>query len=157
MLANLICYDFFYLCHAVIENSWEWLQLFPFSSLCPLGGYGLQARGHSSVPGQTALRGFLVQTSWHATTEHIRGRSASPAHYVTSVSWGVIIWPNTPAATQAFTPACFRAPQSEEAAPPPPSPPATLETRALLRCETHRHNQNTLQGGGSRLVTLYTQ
>lgn len=117
----------------------------------------LQVRGHSSVPGQTALRGFLVQTSWHATTEHIRGRSASPAHYVTSVSWGVIIWPNTPAATQAFTPACFRAPQSEEAAPPPPSPPATLETRALLRCETHRHNQNTLQGCGSRLVTLYTQ
>lgn len=76
--------------------------------------------------------------SWRVTTAHTRARSASTVQCVTSASSGATTWLNMPGDTQASIPACFRAPvQPRDAATPCPCPRLTLETKALLGCETN--------------------
>lgn len=108
------------------------LELLKFYSRLTNGVLLPQVNAHLNVRGQTAVKSSPAQTSSRATTARTQVRSASPAPCVTSASWGATTWRNMPAATQASTPACCRAPVwPRGAAAPCPCLPLTLETRVL--------------------------
>lgn len=99
-----------------------------------------QVSVRSSVPGQTVARSSPDQTSWRVTTARTRERNVSTVQCVTSASWGATTLLNMPGDTKASIPACSRVPaQLRDAVALYPYRPLTLETKALLGCETHPH------------------